>query len=98
MSDLRRKKLANLLVNYSTTVQPGDWVGILGAFTSLPILRDVYAAVIDAGGNPTLLIDDSQMQRYFLRHATDEQMTWIDPALKAIHRASRCLHPGRRAR
>ncbi len=82
MSDLRRKKLANLLVNYSTTVQPGDWVGILGGFTSLPILRDVYAAVIDAGGHPTLLIDDSQMQRYFLRNATGEQMNWIDPALK----------------
>ena len=82
MSDLRRKKLANLLVNYSTIVQPGDWVGILGGFTSLPILRDIYAAVIDAGGHPTLLIDDSQMQRYFLRNATGEQMNWIDPALK----------------
>ena len=82
MSDLKRKKLANLLVHYSTTVQPGEWVGILGSFTSLPILRDVYAAVIDAGGHPTLLIDDSQMQRYFLRNATDEQMNWIDPALK----------------
>ncbi len=82
MSDIRRKKLADLLVNYSTTVQPGDWVGLLGDFTSLTILRDVFEAVIDAGGHPTLLIDDSQMQRYFLRNASDEQMTWIDPSLK----------------
>lgn len=82
MSDLRRKKLADLLVNYSTTVQPGDWVGILGEFTSLPILRDVFEAALNAGGHPTLLIDDSQMQRYFLRKASDEQMKWIDPSRK----------------
>ena len=82
MSDLRRRKLANLLVNYSTAVQPGDWVGILGDFGSLPILRDVHQAVVDAGGHPSLLIDDSQMQRYFLRNANDEQMNWIDPALQ----------------
>ena len=82
MSDLRRRKLAELLVNYSTEVQPGDWVGILGEFGSLPILRDVYEAVINAGGYPSLLIGDEQMQRHFLRHASDDQMNWIDPALK----------------
>ncbi|MCY4064649.1 MAG: aminopeptidase [Chloroflexi bacterium] len=82
MSDQRRRKLAELLVNYSTEVRPGDWVGILGEFGSLPILRDVYEAVIDAGGHPSLLIGDERMQRYFLRHASDEQLNWIDPALQ----------------
>ena len=64
------------------STQPGDWVGILGEFGSLPILRDVYEAVIDAGGHPSLLIGDERMQRYFLRHASDEQMNWIDPGLQ----------------
>ncbi len=82
MSDLRRRKLAQLLVNYSTAVKPGDWVGILGDFKSLPILRDVFQAVVDAGGHPSLIINDGQMQRYFLRHASDEQMSWIDPSLQ----------------
>ncbi len=41
MSDLRRQKLSSLLVNYSTAVKPGDWVGILGDFSSQPILRDI---------------------------------------------------------
>jgi len=82
MSDVRRRKLAGLLVNYSTAVKSGDWVGILGDFNSLPILRDVYEAVVSAGGHPSLLIDDSQMQRNFLRYASDEQMNWIDPALQ----------------
>ena len=82
MSDLRRRRLADLLVNYSTAVQAGDWVGILGDFGSLPILRDVFEAVVEAGGNPSLHISDDQMQRYFLRHASDEQMQWLDPSAK----------------
>ena len=82
MSDLRRRKLAELLVNYSTEVKPGDWVGVLGDFGSLPILRDVYRAVIDAGGHPSLLIGDDRMQRYFLRHANDDQMNWVDPMVR----------------
>ena len=61
MSEVRRQRLARLLVKYSTEVKSGDWVGILGDFNSLPILRNVYEAVIDAGGHPTLIIDDSQM-------------------------------------
>ena len=82
MSDIRRQRLARLLVNYSTAVRPGEWVGILGDFGSLPILRDIYAAVIDAGGNSSLFIDDERMARYALRNASGEQIAWIDPALK----------------
>ena len=82
MSDLKRKRLADLLVNYSTEVQPGDWVGILGNFGALPLLRDIYAAVIDAGGNPSLMVDDDQMQRYLLREASDAQMNWVDPGMR----------------
>ncbi len=82
MSEQRRQKLARLLVNYSTAVQPGDWVGILGDFNALPILRDIFAAVLDAGGHASLIIDDEAMQRYFLRQASREQLNWIDPSLK----------------
>lgn len=82
MSDIRRRRLAHLLVNYSTEVAPGDWVGILGDFGSLPILRDIYDAVIEAGGHPSLFIDDERMQRHLLRRASDEQIAWIDPSLK----------------
>ncbi len=82
MSDTRRRKLAGLLVDYSTQVQPGDWVGILGNLGSLPILRDIHAAVIDAGGFPSLFVEDEQMQRYFLRNANDNQMQWIDPSMR----------------
>ncbi|NOG50978.1 MAG: aminopeptidase [Chloroflexi bacterium] len=81
MSDNRLTRLASLLVNYSTAVKPGDWVGILGDVSVLPALREVYAAVVKAGGNPSLLIDDAAMQRIMLREGSKAQFDWLDPAL-----------------
>lgn len=81
MSDIRMKRLADVLVNYSTEVKKGDWVGILGDVTTLPILREVFAAVVRAGGYPTLFISDETMNRMFMRDADDDQMKWLDPTM-----------------
>lgn len=80
MTDIRMQRLADLLVNYSTRVQPGDWVGILGDVITLPVLREIYGAVLKAGGNPSLMLSDDTMSRHFIREASDEQITWLDPA------------------
>ncbi len=81
MSDPRVDKLADVLVNYSTNVQPGEWVGILGDVAALPLLRAVYTKVVEAGGNPSLFLGDEQMKREFIRKASDEQIEWLDPAM-----------------
>lgn len=81
MNDPRIAKLADVLVNYSTSVQPGEWVGILGDVAALPLIRAVYEAVVRAGGNPSLFFTDEYMTRQFLRLANDEQLTWLDPSL-----------------
>lgn len=81
MVDPRLRRLAELLVHYSTEVKPGDWVGILGDALTLPALREVYTAVVRAGGHPSLMISDEQMARTLLREASDDQLTWLDPAL-----------------
>jgi aminopeptidase len=79
MTDVRLQRLADVLVNYSTCVQPGEWVGILGDAVALPALRAVYEEVVRAGGNPTLFLSDEYMTRVFLREANDEQVAWLDP-------------------
>lgn len=79
MHDPRIDNLANILVNYSTSVQPGEWVGVLGDIAALPLVRAVHAAVVKAGGNPTLIMSDEMMTRDFARLASDEQMQWLDP-------------------
>ncbi|MAS34614.1 MAG: aminopeptidase [Anaerolineaceae bacterium] len=80
MADVRLQRLANVLVNYSTEVQPGEWVGVLGDVAALPALREVYAAVIKAGGYPSLMLSDEYMSRLLLREGSDDQLEWLDPS------------------
>ncbi len=80
MTDPRVRRLADVLVNYSTTVKPGEWVGVLGDVAALPLIREVFDAVVRAGGNPSLMLTDEYMTRSFARLANDEQVAWLDPA------------------
>ncbi|PJF21299.1 MAG: aminopeptidase, partial [Phototrophicales bacterium] len=75
----------NVLVNYCTEVQPGDWVGILGDVLSVPMLREVYIEVLKAGGNPHLMISDERMTRDFIRLANEDQINWINPSEKLYY-------------
>ena len=77
--DIRLQRLAQILVNYSTEVKPGQWVGILGDVAAVPALRAVHAEVVRAGGNPSVIISDEAMTRQFLREANDAQFDWLDP-------------------
>ncbi len=79
MTDVRLKRLADILVNYSTGVKAGDWVGILGDVSVLPVLREVFKSVLQAGGHPSLMLSDDYMTRNFLREAGDDQLEWLDP-------------------
>ena len=52
MTDPRLKKLADVLVNYSVKVKPGDWVYLTSSVTAMPLLEEVYRSddsVIFAG-------------------------------------------------
>ncbi|MDX2160736.1 MAG: aminopeptidase [bacterium] len=80
MSDPRVAKLADILVNYSTAVKPGQWVGVLGDVGALPLVREVFTKVVEAGGNPTLMLTDDVITRQYVRLANDEQFAWIDPS------------------
>ena len=52
MADIRVEKLADLMVNYSVAVKPGDKVVIQGETTGEPLIKAVYAKVLQAGGYP----------------------------------------------
>ncbi len=73
MKDQRLKKLANLLVNYSCEVKPGDRI-MIEMFGSQPeialaIIDEVYAA----GGVPFVRHRDMQVRRRLMQGATLEQ-------------------------
>ncbi len=83
MTDIRLQRLADVLVNYSTEVKPGQWVGILGDVQALPALREVYMAVLKAGAHPSVMLSDEWMGRHMLREGNDAQLEWLDPAMSA---------------
>lgn len=79
MADPRAGKLADILVNYSVKIKPGDWVMVNGDVIALPLVQAVYESVLKAGGNPTLLLGSDELQESFLREANDDQLQWVSP-------------------
>jgi aminopeptidase len=85
MADIHIERLANVLVDYACAVKPGMWVGILGDVVTLPALRAVYKEVLRYGGNPSLYLSDETLTRYFAQHASDDQLTWLDPSMSLYY-------------
>ena len=57
MSDPRVPRLAELLVNYSLDVQPGQQVRIDAATVAAPLVTELYRYVLRAGAHPRTRID-----------------------------------------
>lgn len=88
LGDTRISSLADLLVNYSVRVGVGDWTLITGDVTALPLIREVYACVLQAGGHPQTLITDERLTLTLIQRATDEQLNWLPPGdLEMFERA-----------
>lgn len=87
MEDPRLEKLANVLVRYSTQVQPGHLVRITGAPVTRPLLVAVYRAVLLAGGHPQVEMTPDECRQLLLEHGTEEQLRYEDPvAMYAVER------------
>jgi len=55
MADIRVEKMADLLVNYSVAVKPGDKVVIQGETGGEPLIKAVFVKVLQAGGLPYIM-------------------------------------------
>ncbi len=82
MSDPRIDKLAQVLVNYSVAIQPGDKVLVRGGTPAEPLLKAVYAQVLQAGGHPMLMVSLPGTEELFFRYASDEQLQHVPEPLK----------------
>jgi aminopeptidase len=85
MVDPRTKNLADILVNYSIKVKPGDWVIINGNVTALPLVKEAYEQVIKAGGIPNVILGDDELQETKLRFSNEEQLKWVSPISRMIY-------------
>jgi aminopeptidase len=82
--DPRVEKLADVVVNYCVAVKPGDWVVIQTSFLGEPLADACAAAILKAGGHPTLTYGGPNGRETFFHHASDEQITFIDPMTRTI--------------
>lgn len=91
MSDPRVEKLAQLLVDYCVSVQPGDNVLLSGSSIALPLLTETYRAIIHAGGHPLLNWNEEAFTEILLKEGNDEQLEHIPEPVKIVYEAYDCL-------
>jgi aminopeptidase len=91
MSDPRVAKLAQLLVNYSVAVTPGDKVLIRGNAAALPLVGETYRQVLRAGGFPTVFWEEELFTEILLREGSEAQLRHISEPAKIVMESYDCL-------
>jgi aminopeptidase len=90
MRDPRDQRLAELLVQHSAEVAPGDRVALYGSSEAEPLLRALYREVLRAGGHPYPFLGFDVYMSYggfdeiFFRHASDEQLKHVYETEKMV--------------
>lgn len=84
MYDPRLNTLAQVLVQYSVSVRPGDVVYIKGSPIAEPLASAVSRAVLKAGGHPWVRLIPDNAEWEFFRHAGDAQLAFVSPFDKHI--------------
>src|SRR5579884_2541297 len=75
--------MADVLVRYSVGIRPGDWVVIQSEREGEPLVDACVRAVLSAGGHPSVLFGSETIRESVLRHASEEQLQYISPILRA---------------
>lgn len=84
MVDPRLTKLANVLVNYSVAVKPGQLVRISGPTIAEPLIVELYRAVIRAGAHPSVHMVPEATSEIMYKEASEEQLKYISPIAWSI--------------
>ena len=85
MSDRRRKRLADILVNYSLELQPGEWVLIRGNIAAEPLIHDIVEKITEAGAHSDIFFESEAISETKLRLSNEEQAKWVSPLMFARH-------------
>ncbi len=81
MIDPRVRKLAHVLVHYSTEVKPGEKVQIMGSPASEPLLREVYSEVLRVGAHPIVRMRLTDQDYLYYQEANEAELDYLDPLL-----------------
>jgi aminopeptidase len=77
LADSRILKLAKILVDHSTDIQPGDRVAIEATTAAEPLVAALYVRILERGGHPHLLLDLQDQEELLFAHGNNEQLAFI---------------------
>ncbi|MBN2695782.1 aminopeptidase [bacterium] len=86
MGDLRVKKLAQLLVNYSLKLKKGELLSINTSDIAHPLVKEVYREAIEVGAHPDLNIELEGLKEILLKNGSDEQLKHLSPKEDMVYR------------
>lgn len=89
--DPRVEKMADVLVNYSVAVRPGDLVSIQSSSLGVELASACVERALQAGGNVTTRIDSEEIREAYMRTASDEQLAFISPEAGVLMDNVNCL-------
>ncbi len=85
MRDERLKKLARVLVDYSVAAGEKDQVLLAGGASAEPLIKEVYARVLQVGAIPIPQVALPGMQELFFEHAQDVHYEETPPIARSIY-------------
>jgi aminopeptidase len=75
--DYELRKLAEVVVGYSTAVEDGDVVRIEGHPTTTPLIQELYRAALGAGGHPSAQLIVDEPLEALLEEGSNDQVEWV---------------------
>ena len=85
------EKLAKLVVSYSLKIKKGERVIIDSPTIAEDLIRAIYVEVLKVGAHPYLDIGIEGTDVLFYKYASEEQLLYLDNAIKFIYKEFDCL-------
>jgi aminopeptidase len=85
MREERLVKLARVLVDYSVEAGEGEQVVVSGGVAAEPLIKEVYARLLDVGAIPIPQISLPGMQELFFGHAREVHYEKTPPVVRSIY-------------
>jgi aminopeptidase len=83
--DERLKKLARVLVDYSVEASESEQVLVAGGAAAEPLIKEVYARLLDVGAIPIPQVALPGLQELFFEHAKDIHYEKTPPVVRSIY-------------
>jgi len=76
MTDINARKFAQILVDYSTAVKPGDRVAIRSSTNAEPVIRALFQRVLEREAYPHLVLELPDHYDLMFAHASDDLLSY----------------------